>query len=704
MSDLTPYSQELEFDKSVSQEEQDAILESINEMVVKTKLSTQRTPQILKATKKGFIFPLLINLLAILAVAASFVLADLFFQQRQESMVEETQIYLSAEGKLLEKLKEESQEQLAAKDEEIGQIQEELANLRQRSSDLESKMEDTIRAKEISLREEMEAALEAERKILAAAGSSEAEIQARLREMENELRAKNNETLAAFRRESEIALEAQRKDLEATISKNQNLLQEANEEKRRLEEENRRKQAELESQFEQEKAALEAKNQEARDRLESLSQDQEQKRLIQDQVDGVYQAIISRMNQQQYPQALAELQGLRTLLTSDTLRSFPEFVQSQEVDLFLLETLENDMRTRLRASEVDASGGASLAAAEALAQQGMDSLEGGNAEAAEKLFKDALEELPLLAASVQSLEDIVLDRRTQAVNAALTEGETQLRRRQWPEAAIRFRSAASRAGEASPELIFKSLEGLVSAYTSQITEEINTRDSQLENQEEEILALKSQLSERTDAQNSLLDNQEENLLELQDQLSRREEELSELEIQLSQKKEELSELGAQLSERIDTQDSLSGNQDDNLSKLRSQLSQKVEEVSELQSQLFQKNAAIEERDGAIKELEETLIERQKAHAAALALKDQEFFVTNLGTVSRIEGSRITIQTPVDWNFKKGTPVSIHRQIRSQEPVLLANGEITSVSIEAEVKPNLSSFNVEQDDQVIIVGD
>ena len=583
MSDLTPQTQDFEFDKNISPEEQKEILESIDKMVTDAKASAKSEPPSLKATRKGFVFPLIINLLAILTVAASFVLANSLFRQRQANITKETQLYLSTEGTLLEEVRRQSQEKIQAKEEEIEKIQTELNNLRNKNSNLENDMEATIMAKEEALRKEMEAALEAERKVLAAAGRSEAEIQARLREMENDLKAQNAKALEDFRRDAEEALAAERKKLEETIALSQRSLNSANEEKLRLEEENRKKQAELQSQFEEERAALGAQTQEARAQLEALAQAQAQRTLLQDQIDGAYQSLMSRVNRQQYLQALAEIQGLRTFLNSDAIQGYPEFVKSQAVDLFFLETLENDVQNRIDGAEpevtTDNETGTRLIAAEDLAQKGFASLETGDTEAAEEFFNAALGELPLLAESVRSLEDIARTRRETAVNAALTEGTAQLRRRQWIEAAAQFRIAADRAGEANPELTSSSLEGLVAAYTGQI-------------------------AEGADAQNALQGEQSAVVTRLRDQLAQRDTTIRGNETTIAERDKTIKD-----QERI-----IRGNE-----------------------------TAIAERNTTIRELRQNLEAEEKTSARSTEVQTLALSSRNIGRVSRVLGNRITIK-------------------------------------------------------------
>ena len=479
MSDFTPQGQELEFHKDVSPEERKEILESIDQMVTENKLTPPKTAQVLESSKKGFVFPLTINILAVAAVAASLFLSNMFFQQRQENIAEETQFYLSAEGKLLEELKKESEQKLQAKDQEIGRIQNELAELDRKSAQLAATMESTILAKEETLRREMEAALEAERQRLSREGSTEEEIQARIKELENRFQAQNNQAVETFRRESEAALEAQRRELEQTIALNQSLLDQASREKQKLQSDSLEREAALTAQFQEEKAALEAQTLQARTQLESLTQVQEQQSLLQDQINGSFQSVMTRVENREFSTALGEIEELRTLITGETVQALPAFSAREGVDLFLLDTLKKDIEGKIGLAGADSgsliAAAERLMAAESLAQLGIDAYIGGEVEAAREYFQNSLDRLPPVAEGVRTLEAMDLTARESVMNADLSRGQELLESGEWDEAALSFTSAASKGGEESSGLTQASLEGLAAAYISKIDAETAAR-------------------------------------------------------------------------------------------------------------------------------------------------------------------------------------------------------------------------------------
>jgi len=507
LSDLNPQNQDLSFHKSVSPEEQKEILAAIDQMVAETKQGAPRSTGLLEGARSGLAFPLAINILAVLAVGASLFLSNRLFEQRQVSITEETRFYLSAEGRLLEEMKRESEQKLAAKDEEIGRIQSELADLDRQSMEMAANMEATISAKETALRREMEAALEQERQRLAAQGTSTEDIEAQVKALQDQILASNNQALESFRRESEVALETQRKELEQTIALNQSLLDQANAEKIRLAAERLEREAELTSQFQEEKAVLEAQTRQARAQLATLAETQEQQRLLQDQVNGSYQAVMEQVAARRYPQALEGINNLRNLLTSEEVKKIPSFSQRQGVDLFLLDTLKADVEGRMGRAGADTASllaaAERLMAAEELAGRGEAALAEGDIPGARTYYANALERLPVLARGLSDLESRDRTARQEAVSQALQQGRSLMASGQTDAAAEQYRRALQTAGEESEELTRAGVTELQALYdtrtaalstaardeAARLQREFEAEKRQLQQEQQNILAL-----------------------------------------------------------------------------------------------------------------------------------------------------------------------------------------------------------------------
>ena len=99
-------------DDAISSEEREQILSHIDKFVEQNRLEI--TSDTFKFTPKqsGLLLPTLINISAIILFVIGFFLFSYIFNQRQDSIVSETKTLLTAESKLIEALKKESQEQI----------------------------------------------------------------------------------------------------------------------------------------------------------------------------------------------------------------------------------------------------------------------------------------------------------------------------------------------------------------------------------------------------------------------------------------------------------------------------------------------------------------------------------------------------------------------------------------------------------------
>ena len=93
----------------ISKEDQKEILEEIDKIASESKIKV--TPEIfnIKAVKKGVLFPVIINLMAFGILAVGITLLAFFFKRGEEQLLEDTTAISSAEGKLLQELKKESE-------------------------------------------------------------------------------------------------------------------------------------------------------------------------------------------------------------------------------------------------------------------------------------------------------------------------------------------------------------------------------------------------------------------------------------------------------------------------------------------------------------------------------------------------------------------------------------------------------------------
>ena len=167
-----PHDLRAELDDGITPEEREKVLAQIDEAVARGRLKiTGETFQFI-ARRKGGVLPALINAAAVVVIAGGIILALFLSRRAEQNIVAPPVAILSAEGKMVEALKEETQAQLAGKDREIASIRERLAGFDGERARIRQDSDALVRQKEQDLQASYDAELEAERKRLEAGGLS----------------------------------------------------------------------------------------------------------------------------------------------------------------------------------------------------------------------------------------------------------------------------------------------------------------------------------------------------------------------------------------------------------------------------------------------------------------------------------------------------------------------------------------------------
>ena len=126
----------LDESSGISKEDQQEILQEIERATQESRISVSPETMAIKAVKKGFLFPLLVNILFVVLLAGGGLALYYLFQRGETGLMEEGSAIASAEGMLIEELKKESEAALQAKNKEINQIQSRLENLDKQRQEL----------------------------------------------------------------------------------------------------------------------------------------------------------------------------------------------------------------------------------------------------------------------------------------------------------------------------------------------------------------------------------------------------------------------------------------------------------------------------------------------------------------------------------------------------------------------------------------
>jgi chromosome segregation ATPase len=400
----------------ISFEEQVEIIGQINEIIERNRIEIKPDTFAFTAKKKGSLIPLLINAGALLVLAAGAFTLLGFFNRKERSLITESATVLTAEGKLIEALREESEERLDEKDRQIAEIQTRLEGLRQQAESARLETEARIREREEQLRSQLEDQLAAERQKLQEEGLSSAAIADQLESLEQRLISENEARLARFRSQSEAELAEKEEELAAVEQEYRQSLVQFQQERAALQQQFDQREAELRAELERQAAEAQSAQAEVEDQLARLREQRQREQLVFDQIVSSYRKVQEALGRAQYQAALRDLDALESYLSQASIAGLPAVQDRIPVERFLIASL----RRLIEAQRSPASG--------AVVQTGRapPRREGSQAEEPSVALNELQEELErsrtALSRQAQELDrtSSALSRRAQELDRART--------------------------------------------------------------------------------------------------------------------------------------------------------------------------------------------------------------------------------------------------------------------------------------------
>ncbi len=450
----------------------------------------QVTPQLfsISAKKRGVFLPLMVNLFSLIVLAGGVALMLVFFQQQETAEVQQVVALNSAEGRLLEVLKQEAEANLSAKEQEILAIQEQMLQVQRERDDIAADIEERIANREAQLRASLEQELEQERQRLRAQGLSEVDIEARIREIEQQKTAELNQRLAAFKAEAEAektALEESLGQMEQEFSQS---LAEANRARDALQAEARQREADLRAELEkaqsQNQAELDQASQDvqqAKNELAALAEARETERRLSAQLTGFYSQVRGQLNAGNTEGARETVKQLRAFLNSPQVLETESLSQRRDVELFLASSMENLIDGNVRNQQETTSlreAASALGRIQQLYSQARQYEQQGESDLALQTYQKTVEVLPEVAAASRSVGQA-------RVSAVQTEYEAQL-------------------------------EEIQTGLVEQLQEELDEREARITELEDQILLLQTEMEQYSKANQA---EYEQRIAELQEQLT-----------------------------------------------------------------------------------------------------------------------------------------------------------------------------------------
>jgi len=401
---------ELANTEGISTEDQQDIRQQIEEVAAANRISV--TPQLFsyQALKKGSIFPMIINLIAIIVLAGGLALMAYLFRQNENRITGQDAKITTAEGEILQEVRREADQQIQQKNREISSIQSRLQQIDAERTQLQQNMDSRVQAKEAELRKQMEAAITAERTRLQNQGASEAEITRQLDQLTAARTAELNSQMAQFRRQAEAERAKLAQNLQSLEAEYRASLAKATQDRARILENSQKRisdlQAQLQGQIAQSKQQLTA----AQSQLAALKDATQREELAASQITGFYTTVRDDVDAGNYPDALATLSSLKDYLSSDTVLQLAQVRERRPAELFIISSLSTLIGQQAQQSSQNTQGLIAAASivdqAKSIASQADQQLKQGNRQAAEELYKKALALIPGIAASHQYFLDV----------------------------------------------------------------------------------------------------------------------------------------------------------------------------------------------------------------------------------------------------------------------------------------------------------
>ncbi len=337
----------------ISEEEKKEIVDHLDEIVDAHKIELSDDLFVVKA-KKGMLFPLVVNVAALVVIGVSVVLLWLFFRQDDQQFRERRAVFATVENQLIRQLQAESRDQLQQKEREISEIQGRLRAVAMERNELLQSIEEQIREREETLRGRLDAELDAERRRLVQQGIAGRDLESRLSSYEEDRAIVVDRDLEAFRAQLETERRRLEEDMQRIQVEYDTQLSQLNAERAALVVSFQEREADLRRRLEMRTVALresreaaEADVRAAQARLDELARQREAEESLNNQVSGHLARLRAAVRQNEYDEARESIAAFRSFI--DPTEGVPIAYPRREIDLFMVDAID-----RLIAAEGDA--------------------------------------------------------------------------------------------------------------------------------------------------------------------------------------------------------------------------------------------------------------------------------------------------------------------------------------------------------------
>ncbi|HEY9594284.1 MAG TPA: hypothetical protein VHE79_07400 [Spirochaetia bacterium] len=432
----------------MTREEQREIRAEIEKVATSSRIAVKPEMFAVRAARRGVLFPVLVNIGALVVLAAGLALFYFLFQRGETQLIRENAGTITAEGKLIEQVRKESEAKLQEKNQQISAIQGQLADIDKQRKDLQTNMDARVQEKESELRAAMAAQLDAERARLERQGLSDQDIEKKLADLQTSQNAAFTRQLDDYRAQAE----AERKKTETTLTALQTQfnadLAKASTERQQVLDESRQREQDLQAQLAQKTKELQSAQAQTQQQLATLQSQKQQEDLVSQQLVGLYSVAQTDIASKNLAKALTSLQAIASYVSSADVMSLPGIAKRRSVDLFLVDSLtslvqgEIDRGKQDTSSLVDAAGKITDVRAKVTEADGL--LRAGRATEAETLYSQALATIPEIGRSYAFFTTRAKEAeaaRQETLRAALARAEAAFNGGQYTDMLAAYRDA-----------------------------------------------------------------------------------------------------------------------------------------------------------------------------------------------------------------------------------------------------------------------
>ncbi len=571
-----------------SEEERQEIVSQIDEVARQNRIASTEAFTKMHPQKKGAVFPLVVNILALMFIGAGIFAAQYYFGQRIEQLGIESRQVETAEGKILEEVKKESEQKLQAKEQEISQIRADLQEIAQERQALQENMEAEIASKEQQLRASLEEALRQERQRLESEGISSDDLEQQLQQFRSQQEQQYQAAIEEYRAETMQQLEEKEQQLREAQETAEQILAEASREKEQIVEETQAREAELRQQFEQEREQLTAETAEAQQELERLAELRNNEQLYRDQINSMYREIQTALSEGDRQTAQAEIADMRDFLQSVAIDEAPSVARRRNIDQFILNVLEEEATEVAAASDESLLEGAkTISALRSTVEDARQLEQEGRVYEAKRTYNRALEMLPSVATAAGRLDEINRQEQAERIRELLSEAQSSTEAGETDQALEQFTAAISESANTHSAAAGTAVEGVIEIFSTRVETAESAYRARQREYEQRIAELRSQVAALEQEESSLqeqLQQRSASTTELTDQIDQKDEQIDELSETLQQRQQQINSLSDQIDQLETTQEQLTRQYQSaqrQVANLNSELNDAVDQMAEL---------------------------------------------------------------------------------------------------------------------------